>query len=101
MANRATSEPGCQGRAVMRHRRFRTAAASTLLAAGLIVSIATAAIAGMLPTAHAAIGVTFPTSTTFRVCPSGFTDDGGTGEWLFQATGLRADGTPIQIEHAW
>lgn len=59
---------------------------------------ASPAFADPLPTAHAAVGVGYPTPSTFHVCATGRDDTGGTGEWLFEIAGLRGDGTQIQHE---
>jgi len=83
----------------MSRRRVLAIATSTLLAAGIWVSVASPAAADPLPgTAHAAIGVTYPSLTTFHVCAAGRDDAGGTGEWVFRIEGLRGDGTQIQFQ---
>lgn len=78
----------------MNHRRVFAVVAGALLAAGSCVSVAPPAAADPLPTAHAAVGVTYPSPTTFHVCAAG-SNDSGTGEWLFEVDGLRGDGTQI------
>jgi hypothetical protein len=80
----------------MRNRRVVAAVVSAVMASMPIVAVATPATADPLPTGYADIGVTYPSTTTFKVCPVGLTD--GTGEWVFEVDGLRSDGTQIHSE---
>ena len=81
----------------MNRRRIATVVASALRATGTFLAAAPPAAAGTLPTAHASIGVGYPTTTTFHVCAGGVADN-GIGEWLFEIDGLRSDGTQIHYE---
>ncbi len=80
----------------MNDRRVRAIAASTLLAAGTCATGIPSAVADPLPTAHASVGVTYPTTTTFHVCAGGIADS--TGEWVFEVDGTRGDGTQIHYQ---
>lgn len=52
--------------------------------------------AGLPVLAHTSVGITFD-STTFTVCAIGYVDDGTgiAGQWQFEITGFRSDGTLI------
>lgn len=82
-----------------RRHTAAVAAASAILASAIGVVAAPPASAGVPVTAHAAIGVTYPNGTTFRVCPNGLVDDGTSvvGEWLFDVEGARSDGSVIHV----
>lgn len=79
-------------------RRVLAFVASTLLSGGFFVSVEAPPAAADPLTAQAAIGVTYPSPTTFHVCAAGRDDSGGTGEWVFRIEGLRGDGTEIQFQ---
>lgn len=80
------------------NRRVLGAVTSALLAVGTCIAAASPAAADPLPTAHASIGVAYPSPTTFHVCAGGLAD--GTGDWLFEVNGLRADGSQIHYEQS-
>jgi len=77
----------------MKSRRVVAAFAPAVLTSMAVVATAPPASADPLPTAHADIGVSYPTPTTFHVCAGGLADT--TGEWVLEIDGLRGDGTQI------
>jgi hypothetical protein len=82
----------------MNRRRVRTFLVGVLLVAATSFAGSTPAAAGTLPTAHAGIGVGYPTTTTFHVCASGSNDDGFVGEWVLEIHGMRSDGSLIEYQ---
>ena len=83
----------------MNHRRILAAILSTLMAFATLVAVAPEANAGTAVLADVNIDITFPNSSTFKVCAQGAVEGGAVivGEWEFFIQGARADGTQIQV----